>query len=81
MEKLLTVRETAKLLNVNVDKVYELIKKGHLPALKLGSMKIPPWVLKDFVDRNIGIDLSDLDQVKQMDILNQNTVNETIISN
>ena len=34
---LYTVAEVAKLIKTNTNYVYELIKKGFLPALKLGS--------------------------------------------
>lgn len=68
MDELLTVKEVAKLLKVNTDKVYELIRKGCIPALKLGSLKIPPWSLKEFINNNVGKDLSDLDNIKNMEV-------------
>lgn len=68
MDELLTVKEAAKLLKVNTDKVYDLIRKGHIRALKLGSLKIPPWALKEFVDSNVGKDLSDLNNIKNMEV-------------
>lgn len=68
MDELLTVKEASKLLKVNEDKVRELIKKGHIPALKLSSLKIPPWALKEFVDKNVGKDLSDLNNIKMMEV-------------
>ena len=37
---LYTVKETSKLLKTSPNYVYELIKRGMLPALKLGSFKI-----------------------------------------
>lgn len=68
MDELLTVAEVSKLLKVNQDKVRELIKKGHLPALKLGALKVPPWTLKEFINNNVGKDLSDLDNIKTMEV-------------
>ena len=50
MEEILyTVKETAKLLKVNPNYVYDLIKKEMLPALKLGSFKIRRTSLLNFV--------------------------------
>ena len=40
MNKLLTVSEVAKLLGVNRNFVYKLIKEGELPSYKIGSVKI-----------------------------------------
>ena len=37
---LYTVKEVALTLGVNVHIVYDLIKKGLLPAMKLGSLKV-----------------------------------------
>ena len=37
---LYTVKEVSSALGVNVHVVYELIKKGLLPAMKLGSLKV-----------------------------------------
>ncbi len=39
-EYLYTVEEVSIILNVNKNVVYDLIKKGHLQALKLGKLKI-----------------------------------------
>ena len=65
MEEILyTVSETAKLLKTNTNYVYELIKKGLLPALKLGSFKIRKSALIKFVEENEGFDLTDLKNVK-----------------
>ena len=45
---LYTVAETAKLLKTNSNYVYELIKRGLLPALKLGSYKVRKTALTNF---------------------------------
>ena len=64
-EKLLyNVRETAAVLGVNVHLVYELINRKLLPALRLGSLKVRKSTLIDFVERYVGRDLSDLDNIK-----------------
>ena len=66
-EKLLyNVRETATVLGVNVHLVYELINRKLLPALRLGSLKVRKSTLKDFVERYEGMDLSDLDNIKEL---------------
>ena len=66
-EKLLyNVRETAAVLGVNVNMVYELIKRKLLPALKLGSLKVRKTVLIEFTEKYEGMDLSDLDNIKEI---------------
>ena len=66
-EKLLyNVRETAAVLGVNVHMVYELINRKLLPALRLGSLKVRKSTLIDFVERYEGMDLSDLDNIKEL---------------
>lgn len=63
---LLTVKEVSERLKVNVNYVYELIKKGHIEALKLGSMKITNAELDRFILAANGNDFSDLDNVLPM---------------
>lgn len=66
-EKLLyNVRETAAVLGVNVHLVYELINRKLLPAFRLGSLKVRKSTLIDFVERYEGMDLSDLDNIKEL---------------
>lgn len=60
---LLTVKEVSKILKVNVSFVYELINKGHLKALKLGSMKVTNVELDRFILNASGNDFSNLDNV------------------
>lgn len=48
---LYTVKETSKLLKVNTDSVYELIRKRQLPALRLGAMKIRGSDLERFIEK------------------------------
>lgn len=64
---LYTVAEVAEILKVNVNKVYELIKTGHLLALKLGRYKITQNELKRFLEDYNGKDLTDLSNVVEID--------------
>lgn len=66
---LLTIKEVSKILKVNVSFVYDLIKKGHLQALKLGSMKITNVELDRFIANASGNDFSNLDNVIPLDAL------------
>lgn len=69
MEDILyTVKETAKLLKTNPAYVYELIKAGHLPVLKLGSMKIRRAALLQFLEKFEGQDLTDPYEVKKLEV-------------
>lgn len=67
MEDILyTVKETSKLLKTNTNYVYELIKRGMLPALKLGSFKVRRTALLKFIEQNEGKDLTDLDNITNL---------------
>ena len=49
-EMLYTVTEVAKLLKVNRTFVYELINRGELPAVKIGSLKIRKQTLEKYLE-------------------------------
>ena len=49
VDEVLTVKETAKVLRTNTSFVYQLIKKGFLPALKLGQLKVRRSTLMNFI--------------------------------
>ncbi|MCI6275532.1 MAG: helix-turn-helix domain-containing protein [Clostridium sp.] len=67
-EILYTVKETSKILKTNTDYVYSLIKKGYLRCLKLGSYKIRKSTIDEFLAKYEGFDLSDLDNVKELEL-------------
>ena len=46
---LLTVREVAKELRVNTNMAYRLINAGLLPSIKIGSTKVRPEALDQFL--------------------------------
>jgi len=56
---LYTVTEVAKLIKSNTNYVYDLIKLGLLPALKLGSFKVRRTALLEFLEKYEGKDLTD----------------------
>lgn len=62
--KLYSVREASKILGVNVNKVYDLIRKKHINIIKLGNMKISSIELIRFIESNTGKDLTDLENIK-----------------
>ncbi len=63
-----TVKEVAKLLHCSPNYIYELIEKGYLPAIKLGSIKILKNTLDKFLTENQGKDLSDINNIKELDL-------------
>lgn len=67
--ELFTIAEVSKKLKVNRNAVYEIIKAGHLQGLKLGSLKVASCELDRFIKESVGKDFSDLDDVKNLDIL------------
>lgn len=48
---LLSVSEVAKLLKVNRNFVYKLIKDGELEAVKIGSIKVRRDALDRYIER------------------------------
>ena len=64
---LYTVNEVAKLIKCNTNYVYDLIKAGLLPALKLGSYKIRRTALLEFLEKNEGKDLTDPFNIKPLE--------------
>lgn len=50
---LLTVSEVAKMLKVNRNFVYKLIKDGELEAVRVGSIKVREDALKHYIERMI----------------------------
>ena len=50
---LLSVSEVAKLLKVNRNFVYKLIKNGELEAVKIGSIKVREEALNEYINRNV----------------------------
>ena len=68
MEDILyTVSEVAKLIKCNTNYVYDLIRKGFLPALKLGSYKVRRAALLEFLEKYEGYDLTNPYEVKKLD--------------
>ena len=64
---LYTVPKVAEILKVNNNKVYELFKVGLLTPLKLGRYKVPRSELIRFVERYKGKDLTDLNNIKDIE--------------
>ncbi|QRN86002.1 helix-turn-helix domain-containing protein [Clostridia bacterium] len=65
--ELYTVKEAATKLKTNPHMVYALIKSKHIVALKLGRIKIPDYELERFVKESQGMDLTDPENVKDLD--------------
>ena len=63
-----TVQEVASILHSSPNYIYELIRKGYLPAIKLGSLKVLKSTLERFLIQNEGKDLSDLNNIRKVGI-------------
>jgi excisionase family DNA binding protein len=68
VDQLLTIKEVSKVLRTNPTTVYKIIKAGRLTALKLGSLKVRQASLEQFLAQHDGMDLSDLNNIKQMEV-------------
>ncbi len=64
-----TVQEVASILHSSPNYIYELIRKGYLPAIKLRSLKVLKSTLERFLIQNEGKDLSDLNNIKKIIIV------------
>ncbi len=75
MEDILyTVSEVAKLIKCNTNYVYDLIREGFLPALKLGRYKVRRAALLEFLEKYEGYDLTNPYEVKKLDAIgNENS--------
>lgn len=65
--RIYTVKEVSQILKCNKNYVYELIKSGMLPALKLGSLKIREEALYKFLAEYENWDLSDINNIVKID--------------
>ena len=63
---LYTVKEVSALIHTNPSYVYDLIRRGFLPAMKRGSYKVRAASLEKFLADSEGKDLTDLDDVKDL---------------
>lgn len=54
MEELLTAEEVARTLRVSTMTVYRLIRRGELPAFRVGrSYRVAPSALEAYLDRQV----------------------------
>ena len=65
-----TVREVATILHTSPNYVYKLIDKGFLPAIKLRSVRVLKQSLEQFLIINQGKDLSNMNEIKKLEIFN-----------
>lgn len=64
---LMSVTDVVKRLKTDKTTVYELIKRGLLRALKLRSLKISNSEVNRFLRVYQGMDLSDLNNIKEIE--------------
>ena len=76
---LYTVKEVSLLIKTNVGYVYNLIRKGYLPALNLGSLKVRRTSLLNFLEKYDGKDLSDLNNIKDLEIFGKVVIDKGIL--
>lgn len=61
-----TVKEASKILHISPNYIYQLIARGYLPAIRLGSLKVLKSSLERFLIQNEGKDLSSLSDIKKI---------------
>ena len=76
---LYTVKEVSLLIKTNVGYVYNLIRKGYLPALNLGSLKVRRTSLLNFLEKYDVKDLSDLNNIKDLEIFGKDVIDKGIL--
>lgn len=66
-DTLYTVKEVGEILKIGKNRVYDLIKSGLLPAMKLGGFKIRKAALCEFEAKYEGYDLTDPYKIKELE--------------
>ncbi|TAN66811.1 DNA-binding protein [Paraclostridium sordellii 8483] len=61
-----SVSEAAKKMKTSNQKIYELIDRKLLEALRLNSLRVPEYAIEDFFRKYKFKDLSDLDNIKEL---------------
>lgn len=64
-DRLLKVSEVAKVLGVNRNYVYDLIKHNLLKSMKLGCRKVRQTTLDQFLQMYDGMDFTDMKNLKE----------------
>ena len=59
-----TVKQVSQMLHTNAAFIYEIIRAGLLPAMKLRSLRVRKEALDEFLRKYEGYDLSDLQDIK-----------------
>ncbi len=67
-ELLYTVKDVSKILKTNEAYVRKLINKGLLKAMILGRLKVRASELDEFLAKYEGYDITDVDNIKKMEI-------------
>jgi len=57
------IAEVAKMFGVNKQRIYDLIKYGHIRPIKIGTLKVSKQELDRFCRDYAGKDLTNLDNV------------------
>lgn len=65
---LYTVNEIAQILKTNTDYVYRLYRSGLLRFIKVGRLKCRKSTLEAFIAKYDGMDISDPENVKPLDM-------------
>lgn len=68
--KIYSIDEARKIMKTSKNVVAELVRRKMLESLKLKSIKIPEYAIEEFFRKYKGMDLSDLDNIKEMRNLN-----------
>ena len=55
ISRLYTVKETAEILRVNKNKIYEYINKNELKATRIGSLKIKEEWINEFIENRYSV--------------------------
>ncbi len=66
---LLSVSDVAKRLDISRNQTYDLINRGLIKTLKFKSLKVRNSEINRFLSEYEGKDLSDLDNIKNLDLI------------
>ena len=68
-EVLYSIKEVATLLHTSPNYVYDLVNAGMLKSIKIRSRKVRRSSLLEFLDQYEGMDISDICNIKPLEVV------------
>lgn len=72
-KKLYSVKEVSESLGISKAKVYELINCGFLKAMDLGGLKVPEYIIDEFISKYSGYSFKDINNIAEFQTISLDT--------